>query len=216
MGLTMRVEHRPGALTPRLWAPDQLLGACGAMRAGKPTYCNLLIAIDVCANSRQRRETHRGCPRRRLGASRETARGSRGPRWAREAGCRRPVHFRRGRGRAEGTVMWMHDGSVCSAAGAGEPVTDGPPAQKGGWRILLGAPGGPGRPKNGVIPPFFNWVVRGRGAKDMHQPPFRTADRARAVPPEPPTAPGRARPHPASPAPADAPGRSRLRPPPVW
>ena len=42
MGLTMRVEHRPGALTPRLWAPDQLLGACGAMRAGRPAYWNLL------------------------------------------------------------------------------------------------------------------------------------------------------------------------------
>ena len=42
MGLTMRVEHRPGALTPRLWAPDQLLGAYGAMRAGRPAYWNLL------------------------------------------------------------------------------------------------------------------------------------------------------------------------------
>ena len=46
---------------------------------------------------------------------------------------------------------------------------------KGGSRVLLGVPVGLGRPANGVIPPFFNRVVRGRGVKDMRRPPFRAA-----------------------------------------
>jgi len=29
---------------------------------------------------------------------------------------------------------------------------------------------------NGVIPPFFNRVVRGWGVKDMRRPPFRAAE----------------------------------------
>ena len=54
-------------------------------------------------------------------------------------------------------------------------MAGGTPAQKGGRRVLLGAPGGLDHPENGAIPPFFDRAVRGRGAKDTRRPPFRAA-----------------------------------------
>ena len=58
-----------------------------------------------------------------------------------------------------------------ASRGLAPPIGGG----KGGSRVLLGVPVGLGRLANGVIPPFFNRAVRGRGVKDMRRPPFRAA-----------------------------------------
>ena len=62
-------------------------------------------------------------------------------------------------------------GRRCASRGLAPPIGGG----KGGSCVLLGVPVGFGRLANGVIPPFFNRAVRGRGVKDMRRPPFRAA-----------------------------------------
>ena len=63
------------------------LTTCQGSRPAYPGWLPIIMtgAAPPCP---QLDETHQGCPRRRLGASRRTAREVRGPWWAREVGCR--------------------------------------------------------------------------------------------------------------------------------
>lgn len=44
IGVGIRMEHRRGTEAPRLWVPDQVLGADGARRRGREEYWNALTA----------------------------------------------------------------------------------------------------------------------------------------------------------------------------
>lgn len=52
VGAGIRMEHRRGTEAPRLWVPDQVLGADGARRLGRPVYWEALTATGLVSVDR--------------------------------------------------------------------------------------------------------------------------------------------------------------------
>ena len=133
------------------------------------SLADVLAGQVTCSSpATSRRDSPRLQPRRSRSRHRAACRGTRArPSWR---GCGEAP-------RVEGARWTALAGQPSAAGGAarrgGSPRPSA--AEKGGRRVLLGAPVRLGRPANGVIPPFFNRAVRGWGVKDMRRPPFRAA-----------------------------------------